>query len=47
MDGRELKDQDGIVKEAHSYFKYYYCAEGNFSILEQLKVVKEYPRLFG
>ena len=33
MDGREVKDQDGIVKEAHSYFKYYYCAKGNFSIL--------------
>ena len=47
MDGRIVKDQVCIVKEAHSCFKSYYSAHGKFSVLEQLKVVKDYPRLFS
>ena len=41
--GMTIKDQEGIARAAHEYFKSYYSVERNILILDQLRVVKEYP----
>ena len=42
-EGLFIKDQAGISTEFRAYFKSYFSKEGNISVIEKLKVVKEFP----
>ena len=45
-DGKIVEDQLEITQTVHTHFESYYSSYGNFSVMEQIKVIKEFPRLF-